>query len=217
MKKLSNIEKMLIASVAFTLLLLAVRIVVTQQLMYVFYIWNLFLATIPLLLSRRLKRQQALNAKSYFLLAVWLLFFPNAPYIITDIFHYENRPPLPMWFDLLLVINAAWCGIMLGLVSLLQVENFLAKYLKPIWVNCCITGSLLLCGYGIYIGRFLRFNSWDIITNPVALFTTSVQRIVNPFDYKSTWGFTLLFGISLCLFYYTLKAFNKYVVGKKSS
>ena len=214
MKKFSNIEKMLIASVAFTLLLLAVRIVVTQQLMYVFYIWNLFLATIPLLLSRRLQRQQALNVKSYLLLTVWLLFFPNAPYIITDIFHYESRPPLPMWFDLLLVINAAWCGIILGLVSLLQVENFLAKYLKPIWVNCCITGSLLLCGYGIYIGRFLRFNSWDIVTNPVALFTTCMQRVFNPFDYKSTWGFTLLFGISLCLFYYTLKAFNKYVVEK---
>lgn len=217
MKKLSNIEKMLTASVAFTLLLLAVRIVVTQQLMYVFYIWNLFLATIPLLLSRRLQRQQALNVKSYLLLTVWLLFFPNAPYIITDIFHYESRPPLPMWFDLLLVINAAWCGIMLGLVSLLQVEQFLAKNLRPFWVNCCITGSLLLCSYGIYIGRFLRFNSWDIVTNPVALFSTSLQRVFNPFDYKSTWGFTLLFGISLSLFYYTIKAFNKYLVGKVSN
>ena len=211
MKILSNIEKMLIASVCFTLLLLAVRIAFAHQLMYVFYIWNLFLAAIPLLLSRRLQRQQKLTVKSYFLLAGWLLFFPNAPYIITDIFHYESRPPLPMWFDLLLVINAAWCGIILGLVSLLQVEQFLAKNLKSFWVNCCITFSLLLCGYGIYIGRFLRFNSWDIITNPVALFATSLQRVINPFDYKSTWGFTLLFGISLCLFYYTIKSFNKYI------
>lgn len=217
MKKLSTIEKMLIASIAFTLLLLAVRIVVAQQLMYVFYIWNLFLATVPLLLSRRLLRQQALTIKSFFLLAGWLLFFPNAPYIITDIFHYESRPPLPMWFDLLLVINAAWCGIMLGLVSLLQVEQFLAKHLKSFWVNCCIAGSLLLCGYGIYIGRFLRFNSWDIITNPGALVSTSLHRVFNPFDYKSTWGFTLLFGISLCLFYYTIKAFNKYIGGKVNS
>ena len=84
MKILSNIEKMLIASVGFTLLLLAVRIAFAHQLMYVFYIWNLFLAAIPLLLSRRLQRQQKLTVKSYFLLAGWLLFFPNAPYIITN-------------------------------------------------------------------------------------------------------------------------------------
>jgi uncharacterized membrane protein len=216
MKKLSTIEKMLAASLAFTFLLLAIRVTIAHQTMYLFYVWNLFLAAIPLVISRRLGRQENFNFKSCLLLMGWLLFFPNAPYIITDIFHYENRPPLPMWFDLLLVLNAAWSGLMLGLCSLLQVEIFLKKVLKPVWVSIYISGSLILCGYGIYLGRFLRFNSWDIITAPHELFVASFQRIFNPFDHRGTWGFSLLFGISLILFYYTLKSFNK-LAGEKNT
>ena len=138
MKKLSTIEKMLAASLAFTFLLLAIRVSIAHQTMYLFYVWNLFLAAIPLVISRRLGWQDTFNFKSCLLLMGWLLFFPNAPYIITDIFHYENRPPLPMWFDLLLVLNAAWSGLMFGLYSLLQVELFLSRYLKPIWVSIYI-------------------------------------------------------------------------------
>jgi len=216
MKKLSTIEKMLAASLAFTFLLLAIRVSIAHQTMYLFYVWNLFLAAIPLVISRRLGWQDTFNFKSCLLLMGWLLFFPNAPYIITDIFHYENRPPLPMWFDLLLVLNAAWSGLMFGLCSLLQVELFLSRYLKPIWVSIYINGSLVLCGYGIYLGRFLRFNSWDIITAPHQLFVASFQHIFNPFDHRGTWGFSLLFGISLILFYYTLKSFNN-LAGEKNS
>lgn len=214
MKKLSPTERMLLASLAFTVVLLAIRVAVSHQTVFLFYVWNLFLAAIPVTVSRKLGKQTKMGVQSWLLLSCWLLFFPNAPYILTDLFHLEKRPPMPLWFDLLLMINAAWTSLMLGLESLRQVEQFLSKHLKPIWVNAWISFNLLLCGYGIYLGRFLRFNSWDIVTAPYSLLSATFHQVVNPYQNKATWVFTLLFGTSLILFYYTIKAFNGFSGGK---
>src|SRR6202008_1566925 len=97
--------------------------------------WNTFLAAIPYFVSTQLLKLKKLNLAAWLMLAVWLAFFPNAPYIITDILHYEERPPVPFWYDVLLVISAAWNGLILGLVSLMNVEIFLHRFLKPGWVN----------------------------------------------------------------------------------
>ena len=118
-------ERMLLLSICFTLLLVTVRIIYTQDLMYVFYYWNIFLAIVPYCCSRLLKKQQSISFKTSCILAVWLLFFPNAPYIITDIFHFEKRPLIPYWFDLTIVVTGAWNGLLLGILSLMQVEKYL--------------------------------------------------------------------------------------------
>jgi uncharacterized membrane protein len=209
MKRITAIEKILLVSLSFIIVLLITRVIITKQLMYTFYCWNLLLASIPLLLSKWLLKQPKMHIKSIAILFTWLLFYPNAPYILTDIFHLTKRPPSPLWFDLLIVINAAWCGLMLGIASLLQVEQFLAKHVKKIWVNCLILLCLLLSGYGVYIGRYLRFNSWDIVTNPFDLIILFTEQISNPYKHKFIWLFTLLFGCSIYLFYNTIKAFNK--------
>jgi uncharacterized membrane protein len=208
-RKLSSIEKMLALSIAFTMLLLAVRIAYTQELTYIFYVWNTFLAFMPLWFSRKLVKQSGINRNAIILLAGWLLFFPNAPYIITDVFHYEQRPPIPKWYDLLIVISAAWNGLLLGIVSLMQVENFLSLHLSKLWVNISVITSLLLCGYGVYIGRFLRFNSWDILTNPISLLFSSMHQIRHPHQNINVWAFTFLFAAMLCLVYFTLKHLPK--------
>lgn len=204
-KSISGINKMLILSVAFTLVLVAVRLVYANNLSYIFYAWNLFLAIIPLVFSSRLQKQKSINFKTVLLLAGWLLFLPNAPYIITDIFHYELREPVPLWYDLLIVTTAAWNGLLLGIVSLMQVEKFLLTHWKRVWVNGFVGSSLLLCGYGVFIGRFLRFNSWDIITNPQHILVASVHQIRHPFQNLNVWGFTVLFGVMLSIVYYTLQ------------
>lgn len=205
MKKMTALERMLLISIAFTIILLATRIVITHKLTYVFFAWNLFLAIVPILFSRRLYKQQKLNFKSYLLLAGWLLFFPNAPYIITDIFHYVERPPVPKWYDLVLVTSAAWNGLLLGIVSLMQVEQFLQQHITKKWTNFYITTSIMLCGYGIYIGRFLRFNSWDIVTNPDDIIYTSAHYFLKPWQHVSAWGFIVLFAGMFGIVYYTLK------------
>ena len=203
--RISTISRLMLLSVCFTMTMLVVRFIYAHSFDYRFYGWNTFLAAIPYLLSTQLLKMRKLYWASFVLLAVWLLFFPNAPYIITDLLHYEERPPVPFWYDILLVISAAWNGLILGLVSLLNVETFLRRHIKPIWATVCVCGSLLLCGYGIFIGRFLRFNSWDIVRDPGLLVYTSAHHVLLPFRYSKLWVFTLLFAILLGIIYYTLK------------
>jgi uncharacterized membrane protein len=207
--QVSNISKMLLLSVGFTMLMLAVRMAYSSTLEYSFYGWNTFLAAIPYLISTQLLRLRKIHVTAVLMLCVWLLFFPNAPYIITDLLHYEERPPVPFWYDILLVISAAWNGLILGLVSLMNVEHFLLRHVKKIWVNGIVWICLLLCGYGVFLGRFLRFNSWDITTEPVTLVYNSAKHVLLPQRYSKLWAFTILFAVLLSIIYYTLKMLHQ--------
>ena len=206
--KHSAINKMLILSISFTTILIAVRIIISSDLTYIFLGWNMFLAILPLCFSRMLLHQKQLKSKAVIFLFLWLLFYPNAPYIVTDLFHYTERPPIPYWFDLLIVTSAVWNGLILGLISLMEVESFLANHLSAVKVKLLISVSFILCGYGIYIGRFLRYNSWDIVTNPIQLSLDTISRIVHPFHHPRTWAFTILFAAMMALFYYTIKSLS---------
>lgn len=203
-------EKFLLASVCFTLLLLTFRLGYSGKLTYIFLAWNLFLAVIPLLMSRKLLLHDGFKPVTILLLACWLLFLPNAPYLVTDVIHFRERLPVPKWFDLLLVVSAAWNGLLLGSVSLMQVESFLSRHLRPLQVNSLTVAFLFLSGYGIYIGRFLRFNSWDVITDPVDLVATLSQHFLLPYEYRSVWKFTLIFTGLLYIVYVCLKEVGNY-------
>jgi uncharacterized membrane protein len=205
MMRISNTSKLLLLSVSFTMCLLVVRFMYSHTWDYRFYGWNTFLAALPYMLSTQLVKLRRFRLPAILMLGTWLLFFPNAPYIITDLLHYEERPPVPFWYDIILVVSAAWNGLILGLVSLMNVETFLARYLKPFWLHCCVVASLFLCGYGIYFGRFMRFNSWDVFTDPGMLVYTSAHHVLLPLQYSKLWVFTLLFGVLLGIIYYTLK------------
>jgi uncharacterized membrane protein len=206
-KQLDATERMLIISLAFTMLLLAFRIFYSETLNYIFYGWNLFLAVVPLLFSRKLQRHSQLKPTTVGLMLGWLLFFPNAPYVITDIFHFKERYPVPKWYDLLLVTSAAWNGLLLGFASLLQVEQFLGRTVSRRKVQMLVLVFLVLCGYGVYIGRFLRFNSWDVISDPTDLLGESLRHFFLPHQHLPVWRFTMLFSVMLCIIYYSLKRF----------
>src|SRR4029079_6200006 len=124
LKKLNDTQKLVCISLCFTLSLLAVRVVYSGSIMYLFYPWNLFLALVPLYISGLLLKQPTFGWKSVLLLAAWLLFLPNAPYLVTDIFHFEERLPVPAWLDLLLVVSGAWNGILICMISMFRIEKF---------------------------------------------------------------------------------------------
>lgn len=205
LKASNDIRKLIFISVTFTLVLLGVRALYAGSTSYFFYPWNLFLALIPLFFSKLLLRQKDFNVKSILLLIAWLLFLPNAPYLVTDIFHFEERPPVPQWFDLMLVVSGAWNGILLCMISMFQVERFLSMTCNPKFINSIMLLLLLPCGYGIYIGRFLRYNSWDVLTDPFDLLKTSTHHVHHPFENLNVWAFTLIFAAFLGIIYLTIK------------
>jgi uncharacterized membrane protein len=201
-----SFSRKIIIPLGFTISLLAIRIIMTGQLPYIFLAWNLFLAWIPFALSQRLISVKN-RWKIFFLISAWLLFLPNAPYIITDFLHLRQRPPIPYWYDILLLFSAALNGLFLGLVSLLTVEKFLANRYGNKVSGILILCSFFLCAFGIYMGRYLRWNSWDIIVNPDDVAADISERIFNPFDHFGTWSVTFLFGSFFYIMYYSIKNF----------
>jgi uncharacterized membrane protein len=192
--------------------LVAFRINYSGFYTYIFLVWNLFLAILPYVISifflLYYKKIKPLFVISVVLFS-WLLLFPNAPYIVTDFFHLEPRVNVPYWFDLGLILSFAWNGLMLGFISLYDIQTALARRFSALkgWVFAIF--SLVLGSFGIYLGRYERFNSWDIITNPVSLFVDIADRFIHPFSHPRTMLMTILFSILLIFAYVMLVALFK--------
>ncbi|WP_037576680.1 DUF1361 domain-containing protein [Sporocytophaga myxococcoides] len=170
----------------FCFMLLTLRIHISGSYNFLFLTWNWLLAVIPLILAfiiSSLNNKKLINILSFMVLgSIWLLFLPNAPYLITDIVHLKERTTIPIWLDALMLFSFAFTGLVSGLVSLYYVHQHFMKYSgdKLSWLFICIVSTL--CSYGIYLGRFLRWNSWDILTETSTLFN---DIIVNLFRVKA--------------------------------
>jgi uncharacterized membrane protein len=172
----------LLSATAVTLLL--VRVDRVGQLAFGFLLWNLFLAWIPFLLALGLAGAHRLGAPRpllWFLGAGWLLFLPNAPYIVTDFIHLGRADGAPLWFDAALIGSFAGTGLALGLASLLVVHRVAEARAGRLAGWAVAVGSLVLSAVGIYLGRFPRFNSWDVVTDPHGLIAVVLQRLADPF------------------------------------
>lgn len=175
---------------------------------FVFLIWNIFLAGIPLVFSiilKHLHRHKRLHFSIFYLLFFsWLVFFPNAPYIITDLFHLRQRS-VPLWFDLMLILSFAWNGLLLGYFSMMNIQEVVDERMNKTFGWVMVVGAFFLSGFGIYLGRYLRFNSWDIISNPQPLIADISHRILHPFEHTSTFGVTIIYASFFILSYVGLK------------
>lgn len=210
---ISNRElKLLGFSSLFCVSMSLVRMQYTGTEAYFFLNWNLFLAFVPWAITQY---QESKNTTyiSWFrlivILSAWLLFFPNAPYILTDLFHLRYQSSVPLWYDLIMIVAYAWTGLLYGFISLMKVEKLLKEKLASWQVQVLIPVLLLLTGFGIYLGRFLRWNSWDILSAPGKLFYDIAHRIIYPLQHPSTWGMTLLMGTLLIIMYQSLKYFKR--------
>ncbi len=181
----------------------SVRIQLAGNMKGLFLVWNLFLAWIPFLIAFLLsafKRKIPLPVLIPSVL-LWLLFLPNAPYIITDLIHLRPRDGIPLWYDATVIFLFALHGFMLGILSALFIHEILEKYLSSAFVWLFIACCFVLSGYGIFLGRFLRWNSWDILTNPSGLFLEAMQKFTSPTAVMVTFLFALLLSFSYLIFY----------------
>jgi len=207
-----TIQHWLLIASAFSLMLLLVRVLTSGRLSYVFLAWNLFLAYIPFLISNWLSRHTEVwrtRIKLLLLIFAWLLFIPNSFYILTDLFHLENMGNKHPWFDLTLLLSFAWNGILFGILSIRKMEMLLKKTKGKFISGLMICAVMWLIAFGIYIGRFLRFNSWDIIVNPFSLLGEIADIILNPYDYRYVWAMSFCFAFFMVIIYYTIKKMNE--------
>ena len=189
--------------------LLITRVAITGSPFGLFLVWNLVLAAVPLVASTAMTRLHASGAIPARLLAVgavWLLFLPNAPYILTDLVHLDARPPVPFWYDLALLLSAGGTGLLAAYVSLADVQHVVGQRLGERAGWAVAAGSLFLSGFGIYLGRELRWNSWDVVAAPGALLADVADRVLHPLAHPTTAVMTVVFGGMLVVGYLVLRA-----------
>ena len=207
-------NRILSLSMAFSLLMIAARIVYTGQLLYFFLVWNLFLAFVPYLLTNWLQNRPwwMMNKFRFIsLFLLWLLFIPNAFYIITDLFHLGNYYKVPLWFDLALILSFAWNGLLLGLLSVRQMERNMERHWRAKNELYFIYPIMWLNALGVYVGRYMRFNSWDVFTNPFGVVADIADILMHPIRYHYAWGMIVCFSVFMTLMYLGIKRISKVI------
>jgi uncharacterized membrane protein len=205
-----NTTILLISLSLFSCILSVIRIIYTGSLEFLFLDWNLFLAFIPWLISSIIILSKLQNRKTLLVILIlsWLLFFPNSPYILTDLFHLRMSSNAPLWYDLILILSFAWTGLLYGFMSLRDIEKVLEIYIgkgKTVYLTIAF---LFLSGFGIYVGRYLRWNSWDVFVSPFAMSHDILSRLSEPIYHSRAFGLTIFIGFLLNLIYFSLKYFN---------
>jgi uncharacterized membrane protein len=168
---------------ATTVALVARIAVETGQNSHAFLLWNLVLAWVPLLFGLALewRRRHRLGGLASLLLGTgWLLFLPNAPYLVTDFLHLGHNPALGLPLDLTTLLAAAACGVLVGFLSLALVQRSIGERLGSRLGWTLVVVALALTSFGIYLGRILRLNSWDVLTRPRLLAHEIAPRLSDP-------------------------------------
>jgi len=193
--------------------LVSIRVILDGNLRYAFLVWNLLLAWLPLIFALLLCEHHVQGGRRRWRLAgwgvTWLLFFPNAPYIFTDLTHLTNRFYPHYWTNMLLILSCALTGLMLGFVSLYIVQSVVADRFGRLTGWLFIAGVTGLSGVGVFMGRFLRLNSWDVLWRPLYMFQSAGDWAADPFNDVRPFIFSTLFAVFLFIAYLMFYALTK--------
>jgi uncharacterized membrane protein len=213
MKTIQKHNLIMVSTSLLCFVLLLSRIYFSSTFSYSFLVWNLILAWIPLFISRFLYRKHEYNSirVNLFFLGSWLVFFPNAPYILTDLFHLKPKIGAPLWFDLILIISFAWNGLLIGFLSLMEIHQILNYYFINSVSWFFISIIMILSGFGIYLGRYERWNSWDIATHPFLFLRRILMSITDVELLPRILGVTFVFGLFLMVSYLAI-----YLISEKN-
>lgn len=202
----------LILASLLALFFFAGRVLYTGSTNYMNLVWNLFLAWVPYGFSIIAVALHRKYSTAWWLLllpgAAWLAFFPNAPYMVTDFYHLTERPPVPFWYDICLIAIFAFTGCFLAIASLRSMHLIMEEYLGRIVGWFFVATTLGLSALGVYLGRFERWNSWDLLLNPLGVAKDIGSRLLNPLDHLRFIGFVLMFTAILLVFYLMFVSMN---------
>lgn len=178
-----NVSKQIIILLLIPLILIIVRVVVFGSFSLIYISWNIFLATLPFIISSLLLIQAKKNNLPKILFIIggifWLLLLPNAPYIVTDLIHIGVVRSVPAFYDSILLFSSAWVGMILAMNSIFHIEQIIRiKYSKAI-TNIIIAVVIFFTSFGVYLGRFLRFNSWDVFLNHFSVLKGVLKTLSN--------------------------------------
>ena len=182
-----------------------------HDLMFRFLVWNLFLALVPAFAAAAMVHANRHGARVFAVVwaGVWLLFLPNAPYLITDLVHLKPRPPVPYWFDILLFTTFAGAGILAAFSSFHDVQHVVARRFGRGASWAVLALAAFAAGFGIYLGRVERLNSWDVFTRPEDLLPAVTERLFAPWTQPRALAVTMLYGAVVLFGYVAVRVIMK--------
>ena len=202
---------LLSAASAICVSLVLARMLYSDSNRYLGLVWNLFLAWIPFVLAYLAFMLSWRRSLVYIAIPIfaflWLIFFPNAPYILTDFQHLGQGPSAaPLWYDVIMLTWFSWTGMLLGVVSLSLMQEIIRREFSRSlgWAFVLLVSGL--SSAGVYIGRFIRLNSWDILQSPAATADNIWTWLMDP-SLKSI-GFIGMYTLFFIFIYLTLYAFG---------
>lgn len=196
------------------------RLLATGVSRYWFVPENLLLAWLALatgwVLVKELERQGWRNWKAIVLTGLWLLFLPNAWYVMTDFIHVFDTGEVSYLYDISMITALTLTGFLLGFTSLFMVHRQLLKRIDMLPSTLIIETVILLASFAIYLGRDLRWNTWDIFTNPSGLILNITDRIINPFGYPRALNVTATMFVMISVVYFAVWLFLKPIATRES-
>jgi uncharacterized membrane protein len=201
-----QITSLLILAVVLNIL----RVLFFGSTAFLYILWNIFLAFIPFIISSILVlHTNKSNISKIFFVAgfiLWFLFLPNAPYVITDFIHLGRIHSVPVMFDIFVLFASAWVSLLMGLYSLVNIEKiFLLRFTKKI-TNIIMVFIILFASFGMYLGRYLRFNSWDFFVSHNFLITSIVKIMKEPNSNENMYAYTALFFVFIYISFISFKS-----------
>jgi uncharacterized membrane protein len=174
--------------------------------------WNLFLAWIPFVLALIIYDWGTPDASPPALgvaAVLWLLFLPNAPYVVTDLKHIDGFSGASALYNVVLLASAAWTGLLLGLTSLFLMHAVARRLVGAFNAWALVVGALALSSFGIYLGRVQRWNSWDVFVRPGSLFGDIAGGLLHPLSHPRPIAVTILFTSFLLASYVVFYSFAR--------
>ncbi len=204
-----NIPKQIILLILLAVILNILRIIIFGSTSLVYILWNIFLALIPFLISAFLleyiKKIKIPRVILIISVVLWLLLLPNAPYLVTDLIHLRSFHQIPALYDALLLFSSAWVGMLLLVHSLFHMEKIIRMKYSKIKTDIIIAIFIFLTSFGVYLGRFLRFNSWDVFINHSSVLKSVWELLSQATINMEAYLYTFLFFIFIYLSYYAWK------------
>lgn len=180
---------------------------------YYYLLWNLFLAWIPFVLSiylvQILKRKAWSSYEAMIFSLLWLLFIPNCFYLLSDFIHLNDFSGSNLLFNITYFSETIFTGLFLGFKSVSLIGNEIKKRYKDYWSNLIVLIVFLISSFGVYVGRVLRWNSWDIFIDPGPLFLDIYHHLTSFKSYPVMLSVVISFFLLISSIYYLVQSFNK--------